>query len=161
VSLFEKKQWARGIGRAKEDGQAVVEMALALPLLLLVVTGIMAFGVTLNHYIELTDGVSIAGRQVAIHRGNTTDPCADAVAAVTKAAPNLTPAQLSYTLVLNGNSYSGTSCSSESTTTGAAGDLVQGADATLTVTYPCSLGVFGWAAPRSCTLASQVTELVQ
>ena len=134
-------------------------MAFTLPLLLLVITGICAFGLTLNNYLMLTDSVSVAGRQLAISRGNTTDPCATAVTAVTSAAPNLKPAKLSYTLVLNGTTYTGTSCSSASTTTGAAGNLVQGSDATLSVTYPCALGVYGMK--LTCSLAAQVTEIVQ
>ena len=146
-------------GLKGENGQAAVEIAFTLPLLLLVVTGILAFGLTLNNYMMLTDSVSVAGRQIAISRGNTTDPCATAVTAVTTAAPNLKPSKLSYTLTLNGTAYTGTSCSSSSTTTGAAGNLVQGSDATLNVTYPCTLGVYGMH--LTCSLAAQVTEIVQ
>lgn len=152
-----KKHPGRGCG---EDGQAAVEMALTLPILLLVVTGILAFGLTMNNYLALTDGVSIGGRQLAISRGNTTDPCATAVSAITAAAPNLTLSKLSFTFVLNGTTYTGTSCSSSSTTTGAAGNLLQGSDAVITVTYPCSLPIYSLG-NKTCTMASQVTELVQ
>src|ERR1700761_7198494 len=127
--------WSPGPGR--EEGGALVEMALVIPILMLIVTAIFAFGIGLNNYLELTDAVSIAARQLAISRGQTTNPCAQAVTTIENAAPQLKPANLTFSFVLNGTSYSGTSCSSTSTTTGAAGNLVQGASAQLTVSYPC------------------------
>jgi hypothetical protein len=108
--------------------------------------------------------VDISGRLLAIDRLNTTDPCADVVNAVQHAAPYLKPANLSFTIVLNTTTYggtSGTSCSSSSATTGAAANLVQGQPVTVTVTYPCSFGVYGMNLVPGCTLTSQVTELEQ
>ncbi len=147
--------------RSNEDGQAMVEMALALPILLLVLTGILTFGLAFNNYILLTEATSIGARTLAISRGATTDPCATASAAVIAAAPLLTPANLSFSFVLNGSSYTGTSCSSGSSTTGAAANLVQGANVLVTVTYPCSLIVYGANYAPHCSLQAQMTELVQ
>ena len=45
-----------------ERGQALVEMAIVLPLLLLVLTGIMQFGVLLSGQIALVNGVREAAR---------------------------------------------------------------------------------------------------
>ena len=144
-----------------DNGQAMVEMALALPVLLLVLTGILTFGLAFNNYVLLTEATSIGARTLAISRGATTDPCATASSAVIAAAPLLTPANLSFTFVLNGTSYTGTSCSSGSSTTGAAANLVQGANAIVTVTYPCSLAVYGANYAPHCSLQAQMTELVQ
>jgi Flp pilus assembly protein TadG len=144
-----------------EKGQAMVEMALVLPVLLLVVTGIFAFGLAFNNYVMLTEATSVGARALAISRGQTTDPCATASAAVYAAAPLLVPSNLSFTFVLNGTTYTGASCSSGSSTTGAAGNLVQGDNAVLTVTYPCSLAVYGANVAPSCSLQAQMTELVQ
>jgi Flp pilus assembly protein TadG len=144
-----------------EQGQALVEMALLLPILLLVVTAIFTFGLAFNNYVMLTEATSVGARALAISRGQTTDPCATASAAVYTAAPLLVASNLSFTLVLNGTSYTGTSCSSGSSTTGAAGNLVQGDNAVLTVTYPCSLGVYGANYAPNCSLRAQMTELVQ
>jgi Flp pilus assembly protein TadG len=144
-----------------EEGQAMVEMALALPVLLLVLTGILTFGLAFNNYVLLTEATSIGARTLAISRGATTDPCATASSAVIAAAPLLTPASLSFSFVLNGSSYTGTSCSSGSSTTGAAANLVQGANAIVTVTYPCSLAVYGANYAPHCSLQAQMTELVQ
>jgi Flp pilus assembly protein TadG len=144
-----------------EEGQAMIEMALALPILLLVLTGILTFGLAFNNYVLLTEATSIGARTLAISRGATTDPCATASSAVIAAAPLLTPANLSFTFVLNGASYTGTSCSSGSSTTGAAASLVQGANALVTVTYPCSLIVYGANYAPHCSLQAQMTELIQ
>ncbi len=149
-------------GRARnQEGQAMVEMALALPVLLLVLTGILTFGLAFNNYVLLTEATSIGARTLAISRGATTDPCATASSAVIAAAPLLTPANFSFTFVLNGASYTGASCSSGSSTTGAAANLVQGSNAIVTVTYPCSLVVYGANYAPHCSLQAQMTELVQ
>jgi Flp pilus assembly protein TadG len=153
--------------RDAENGGALVEFALVLPFLLLVVTGITTFGLALSNYLTLTDAVSIGGRLLGVSRGQYTDPCLTAATAVQGAAPNFIPASLSFTFVLNGTSYGPYAgdktpmCSSASTTTGAAGNLVQGKDARISVTYPCKLAVFGIDYAPSCMLTSQVTELVQ
>jgi len=139
----------------------MVEMALALPVLLLVLTGILTFGVAFNNYVSLTEATSVGGRALAISRGATTDPCSLASSAVIAAAPLLTSANLTFSFSLNGTAYSGTSCSSASTTTGAAANLVQGSNAVITVTYPCSLVVYGNNYASGCTLQAQITELVQ
>ncbi|HTZ58258.1 MAG TPA: TadE/TadG family type IV pilus assembly protein [Acidobacteriaceae bacterium] len=139
----------------------MVEMALVLPVLLLVVTGILTFGLALNNYVTLTEATSVGARALAISRGQTTDPCATASAAVYAAAPLLVSSNLSFTFVLNGTTYTGASCSSGSSTTGAAGNLVQGDNAVVTVTYPCSLAVYGANYAPNCLLQAQMTELVQ
>ena len=147
--------------REEERGSSLIEFALVLPILLVVATSTVVFGITLNNYMILTNAVSIGARQLAISRGQTTDPCATTVSAVELAAPTLTAASLSFSYSLNGVSYSGTSCSSASTTTGAAGNLVQGQPARVTVTYPCSLAAYGKNYAANCTLSSTLTELVQ
>ena len=147
---------------AAQDGGALVEMALCMPILLLILTGIFSFGVAFNNDLMLTDAVSIGARNVGISRGQTTDPCADTVKVVKAAAPFLNQANLSFTFVFNGNpAHTGTTCSSASTTTGAAGELVQGKPATVTVSYPCNLTVYGTGVAPACTLTAQTTELVQ
>jgi Flp pilus assembly protein TadG len=145
----------------EQEGQAMVEMALILPVLLLVVTGILVFGLAFNNYLLLTEATSVGARTLAISRGETTDPCATAASAVYAAAPLLVAANISFTFVLNGTTYTGPSCNSGSSTTGAAGNLKQGAYAVVTVTYPCSLAVYGANYAPNCSLQSQIAELVQ
>jgi Flp pilus assembly protein TadG len=144
-----------------DDGQSMIEMAVVLPVLLMVVTGILTFGVAFNNYIQLTEATSVGARTLAISRSETTDPCATAATAIYAAAPSLIRGSLTFTFTLNGTAYSGTSCSSSSNTTGAAGNLVQGSNATVMVSYPCSLKVYGTNYAPSCTLHTQMTEYVQ
>lgn len=139
----------------------MLEFALCLPVLLLTLTGICSFGVFLTQYLVLTNAVTVAAQQLAVSRGQTTDPCQLTSSAVQSASPMLTAANLSYTFVLNGTTYTGTSCSSSSTTTGAAGNLVQGGAASVTVSYPCSLAIYGKNYLPNCLLQAQTTELVQ
>jgi Flp pilus assembly protein TadG len=157
------RRWTK-IVRAKqhgEEGSALAEMALILPVLLLLLTGIFSFSIAINNYLTLTEAVNVGGRTLAISRGNTLDPCATAVSAVEGAAPNLKAANLTFTYSLNGVAFSGLTCSSTSSSTGAAGDLVQGKNAEVIVTYPCSLSVYGHNYAPTCLLKSEVTELVQ
>jgi Flp pilus assembly protein TadG len=144
-----------------EQGQAMVEVALVLPILLLVLTGILVLGLAFNNYLILTEATNVGARALAISRGATTDPCATASSAVIAAAPLLVPANLTFTFALNGTTYSGSSCSSGSTSTGAAANLVQGGNALVTVTYPCSLAVYGANYAPGCVLQAQITELIQ
>ena len=114
----------------------------------------------MNNYVQLTDGVNVSARYLAINSGQITDPCSTAATAFYHAAPYLTQSKLTFSLSLNGTTYTGTSCNSSSTSTGAAGNLSSGSPATLTVTYPCNLSVYGrtWS---SFNLVAQTTELVQ
>jgi hypothetical protein len=70
----------RVLPRPGEQGGALVEFALLLPILLLLTTGIMVFGVAMNNYLQLTNAVSIGARNLAISAGITLDPCATASA---------------------------------------------------------------------------------
>jgi Flp pilus assembly protein TadG len=155
------KKIRRHLKAGGEQGSSLIEFAVCLPVLMLILTGTFAFGIALNNYLMLTNATCIGAQQLSISRGQTTDPCATAVSAVTAASPLLKSAGLTYAFVLNGASYSGTSCSSSSTTTGAAANLVQGAAAQLTVTYPCNLAVYGSNLVPNCTLKAQLSELIQ
>ncbi len=139
----------------EEHGNSMIEMAYTLPVLMLVVTGVYTFGIAINNNMVLTNATQVAAQQLAISRNQTTDPCQTVSSTFYGAAPILTKASLTFTYVLNGTSFSGTSC-----TSGAA-DLTAGSSATVTVTYPCTLKVYGTNLAPNCMLKSQTTELVQ
>jgi Flp pilus assembly protein TadG len=145
----------------RDEGQSLVEFAVCLPPMLILMTGIFAFGITAANYVTLTNATSAAALQLAIARGNTLDPCALASSTVYSAAPNLKASSLTFAYSFNGNAQSGTTCSSASTSTGAPGELVQGKSAQITVTYPCNLVIYKANNFPSCTLTSKTTELVQ
>ena len=160
--------------RAGERGQSLFEFALVLPLLLLLLLGMVVFGVALNNYLELTNGTTAGAQAVAISRGQTTDPCATAATPFSGAAASLTAANVSFTITTStGPGGSGTSntlwpsganptCPAGSTTSPPASYLVQGGTITVKATYPCNLKIFGINfAPGTCTLTAQTAESVQ
>ena len=61
--------------RDGERGAALVEMALVLPLLLLIVFGIIEFGTTYSNYIGLRDGVRNSARSGAVGSFGTNTTC--------------------------------------------------------------------------------------
>jgi Flp pilus assembly protein TadG len=141
----------------KEDGQSLLEFAVSLPILLVVVTGILAFGLVLNNYVMLTNATDNGARALAISRGQTTDPCATTVDAVYAAAPVLRQSGYTFAITLNGTKYTGTTCNSSA----AVANMVQGAQAQVTVSYPCSLAMYGMNAAPGCMLQAQTTSLIQ
>ncbi len=77
-------------GRARrtardEGGQALVEFALVIPVLMLILLGILKFGILYNNYLQLTDAVRSGARQMSIERGQG-DPCGDAAGALIASA---------------------------------------------------------------------------
>jgi Flp pilus assembly protein TadG len=157
-----------------ERGQALLEFAFLLPLLMAVLLGIIVFGIALNNYLELTNGATAGAQALAVSRGQTLDPCAAVSNPFYLAAPNLTKTNVQFTITTSPGpsgagssntlwSGSGTpSCSSSSTTTGAPGELVQGETVTVNVTYPCNLRFFGvYFGPSTCTLTAQTAEAIQ
>jgi Flp pilus assembly protein TadG len=153
----------RTLLRRGEQGQSLVEFALIAPMLLLIATGIMVFGLAMNNYLQLTNAVSVGARTVAINAGVTLDPCATAANAITAAAPGLNPANFTFSYTFSGNPYSSKTCPSSSfNTPGAAKDLASGSTATVTATYPFNLSVFGgvFSKPNSLLQATS-SELVQ
>ena len=153
----------RTLLRRGEQGQSLVEFALIAPMLLLLATGIMVFGQAMNNYLQLTNAVSIGARTLAVSAGVALDPCAVGSTAIQNAAPRLKTANLTYSFTLNGVAYNNQStCSSSSTTTGAAGNLASGTTVTVTATYPLNLAVFGKVfSQNNAVLSSSATELVQ
>lgn len=138
----------------------MVEMAVCLPVLLLVVMGICVFGLAVSNYISLTAATSSGTRALSVSRGGTSDPCQLLSTAVSSSAPLLKSASLAYSLALTPSgagtsTYTGTSC------TGATSNLSAGAAAKVTITYPCTLIVLRQNYAPGCTLTAVDSELVQ
>jgi len=156
---------------SSEEGSQLVEFALVLPIMLMIMLGISVISITMNNYLQLTEATSNAARAVSIARGNTLDPCNKVSTAVTQSAPKLNSSNLTMTLALNnefgsnlgtyGPTAGSLSCSSGSYSTGAPSNLQQRGSATVTVTYPCNLTIFGINYAPGCTLQAQTSEMVQ
>jgi Flp pilus assembly protein TadG len=144
-------------------GQAMVEFALTLPVMLTLLVAIIVLGIVFNNYLTLTNATTAGAQQLSISRGQTSDPCATTSQTVQAAAPNLTSGGLAYSIAFGtgnpvsyGTAFTGTTCTS------AAASLVSGNTAKVTVTYPCSLLIYGFNyAPSGCTLSAQTAELIQ
>jgi Flp pilus assembly protein TadG len=52
----------------EQRGQTMAELAIVLPVLLVLLLGIAQFGVTFNNYVTLTDAVRAGARQAAVSR---------------------------------------------------------------------------------------------
>jgi Flp pilus assembly protein TadG len=76
-----------------ERGQSLTEFALVLPLMVMLLFGIIQFGVTFNHYITLTDAVRAGARKAAVSRHDP-NRVNVAVDRVKEAATDLKPADL-------------------------------------------------------------------
>jgi Flp pilus assembly protein TadG len=137
--------------KGESRGSALIETALALPLLLMILTGVCVFAVAFNNELALTGGVGAGGQYLQLIRTSSTDPCKDTLTAIENAAPNLTPANITLSFSFNGTAVSGNSCPGDET------DLVQGQPATVTATYPCSLAMYGKTF-SGCQLSAKVTE---
>lgn len=122
-----------------ERGQAMVEFALVLPILLVLVLGIIQFGILFNNYQTLTDAVRVGARQAAVSR-TLADPAGTATARVrTAAGTSLDDARLDV----------------EVTST-----WTQGSDVTVRATYPYEINIIGLVV-KSGRLTSETTERVE
>jgi Flp pilus assembly protein TadG len=137
-----------------DEGGALIEIALTVPVLLGLVTGICAFGIAFSNQLTLTQAVGSAGQYLAQIRTTSTNPCADTFRALKNAGPNLNPAKISMTVIMNGTTptQTGNSCS------GAQTNLVQGSSVTVQATYPCTLAIYGVSLASGCQLSAKVTE---
>lgn len=140
---------------SEERGNAIVEMAIALPVMMFLMTGIFSFSNALYQKLSLAEAVSYGGHVLAMDRGDA-NPCATATAAIKAAAPHLNPANLTLTYTFNGISQGTgtTSC------TGGAADLLSKKNAMIQASYSCGLGVYGHSFGL-CTIYEQITEVVQ
>jgi Flp pilus assembly protein TadG len=145
--------WARRFG-AERRGATAVEFALVLPLLLMILFGIVQFGITFNNYIQLTDAVRVGARNLAVSRTSST-PYSTTTSAITSSAPTLTAASISPTVTING-----TACTSDSTCKTAM-STAAGLPASVTATYPCNLVVMGVNYGPGCTLSATTTEMIE
>jgi Flp pilus assembly protein TadG len=145
--------------RSEDHGGALVEMAVALPIMMIMLTGIFSFSMALYQKLQLAEAVSNAGRVLAAERGDT-DPCQKTTNAIYAAAPGLSRNSLTLTYTLGSQSYSAGTISCPGAGGVANPYMVAGGTATITATYPCSLSVYGMKL-ASCSLGSQITEVVQ
>jgi Flp pilus assembly protein TadG len=121
-------------------------MAIVTPLLLLLVLGIVQFGILFNNYITLTDAVRAGARQAAVSRTNP-DPVGVTTTRVRKSAAGLDGNKLTIT-VTPYDPATGTNT------------WAQGGDVTVKATYPFKVDIIGLVV-HSGNLESETTERVE
>ena len=124
--------------KRNEQGQTMVEFTLVLPVLMVVLFGIIQFGLTFNNYVALTDAVRAGARTAAVSRMSAT-PTTDTVNRVKTASGDLDASKVDVTV----------------TTT-----WTHGEDVTVKATYPYSISLLG-VVVASGNLSSTTTERVE
>jgi Flp pilus assembly protein TadG len=123
-----------------ERGQTMTEFAFVLPILLVVLFGIIQFGIIFNNYVALTDAARAASRQGAVSR-NASDPKGTCEATGYSAGTNLKNPGTDFVL----------KCESS---------WAPGSDVTVTATYPYDIKLLDWVV-TSGTLNTTMKERVE
>lgn len=144
----------RGLCVFGSEGSSLVEMAVVLPLVMFIMTGIFSFSLLLFQQIQLTETVSNAGRFLAVAR-QASDPCASAYSAIQN-APGLS-ASPTISITQNGTQIP-TSCPYNTSTN--TSYLIQGATVNVSVISTSGLAVYG-SSFKTFYLGSQISEIVQ
>ena len=118
----------------------MVEFTLVLPVLLVVLFGIIQFGILFSNYVALTDAVRAGARTAAISRSSS-DPVGDTTTRVKDASGDLDVTKVAPTVT---------------TPSG----WVHGGDVTVTATYPYSISLLGIVV-ASGNLSSSTTERIE
>ena len=118
----------------------MVEFTLVLPILLVVLFGIIQFGITFGNYVALTDAVRAGARTAAFSRSST-DSVGDTKARVMDASGDLDASKVVPTV----NTPLG---------------WAHGEDVTVTATYPYSISLLGIVV-ASGNLTSSTTERIE
>jgi Flp pilus assembly protein TadG len=147
----------------KQKGIAAVELAITLPVLLLIVLGLAQFGWLFSNYVMVSNAASAGARYFAAQRGTAT-PYSGTQTQVQTSASLLTSSNLSIAAAVNGGNCTSDSACAADLTSAASGATVS--TATVTVTYSGFSPVFkgslsGLYALMPSTLAATAVERVQ
>ena len=149
-----------------ECGQAVVEMAVVLPLLLAILTGTASFSMALFSMQQLGNAASTSAQQLGADQGLVTDPCATAVTAVTTALPNWTASKISYKISITdsggtAHNYpsSGMTAGSSFSCTAGAGYMDANEPVTVTLSYQYTWFPILNFSPSSALTASEAAMM--
>jgi Flp pilus assembly protein TadG len=132
----------------REDGQAMTELALVLPIFAVLLLAIVQFGIAFNNYLTLTDATRAGARKAAVSRF-VGDNGASAVTAVKTAASSLDQTVLASRISVTSVNTSG---ATDWTTPG---DVV-----TVTATYPYTINILGFSV-KSGSLTSTTKERLE
>ena len=144
---------ARAAARLRRDrkGVAALEFALVGPVMFMVLLGIFVVGVAVSNYQILTNAAIQGALALSLARGSST-AYTTALNAINTAAGTLNTGSITTTMTV-----AGTSCTSSSCSVSTAGVV-----ATVTLTYPCNMVIYGINyAGGTCSLTSSSSNVVQ
>jgi len=121
-----------------ERGQTTAEFAIVLPVLVVLLFGIVQFGILFNNYVTLTDATRAGARAAAVSR-QSGDPSGMATTAVRSSANGLNQGTLGVQV---------------------ASAWTPGSPVTVKATYPYSISLLGWVV-SSGDLTTSTTEAVE
>ncbi len=130
---------ARTRSHSRTGGQAVVELALALPVILLLMFGIARVAFAVQRYEAVVHAAREGARVASLSRGDA-QPVADAVAAAKRAAPDLTQANVGVAV-------------------SPSPPWTQGQQVSVTVTYPYSVSILGIVVASGTMTATSTGQL--
>ncbi len=159
--LFARRS-RRAFGRRGEEGAALLEFAITLPLLMTVLTGTASFSLALYLLQQIGNATSTAAQLLGAEQGLITDPCATVVTSVTNSLPKLNPTLITYTVSITDSSGtahpSGPTTGSSFSCPSNAANMTANEPVTVTVSYAYSwLPILGFS-PKS-GLSSSETAL--
>lgn len=135
--------------RNEQSGQAFVELALVLPVLLLLLLGVIQFGNVFRDYIALTDATRVGARQAAVSRSiqPESNRIPLVISKVQKAAVNLDKTKMTITVE---------PVKMDGVTPG----WEESGDVTVRSTYPFKINLFGMVLYNGL-LQSRTTERIE
>lgn len=151
---------------SENEGGSLVEFAMVLPMMMLLMTGMFAFGIALNNYIVLTDAINAGARTLSMTRGQTipalakSDPCAYSVQVANSAAPLLDTTKITYGITWTTTNSSGQAVTTSYTNSCAGVAFTAGDTVVVQGTFNYALGIYGWKG-STVPLSAQSVELVQ
>lgn len=123
----------------EERGQTLVEFALVVPVLLVILFGIIQFGVVYRNYVTLTDASRVGARKAAVSR-HEANPAGVAEAAVRGSASGLDQGELEVSVTASAWEH--------------------GEDVTVNARYPYEINLLGFVVAAG-ELESTTTERVE
>jgi Flp pilus assembly protein TadG len=130
------------VNMTSERGQTMTEFAVVLPILVVLLFGIIQFGIAFNNYVVISDAARAGARKAAVSR-QSSDPVGDCKNAVLSAADNLDMSQAG----------AGVTCTYDPS-------MQPGTTVQVEVDYPYSISLFGIPV-TSGTLKSVMKERLE
>ena len=149
--------WLLALLRRGEEGQALVETALSMSVLLLLMTGLFVFTINMYHWMLLQTAASEGVQVLALGQNvpGILDPCTDATAKINQAT-SLDSSSIKITL-WSGAAGTGTPLIANSNCAG----IQKGTQLTVKLTYPCSNTFIYNYTQNGCALSVSQSEPAQ